>query len=157
MLVSVPHKTTFSTVHGFLLVSVPKIRPMKTTETRKRDFFVLNAELPQQKLMAIRFEVFYDSQSPKTSKNVRAARSDFAFVQPTGDPKRILRDQDLSCRTKYNHQKLESADKIERELTRTLDQALSSPNRKGALLSSTSQGQYGFAAFIPDVETSPQL
>lgn len=69
--------------------------------------------------------------------NIRAAQINTALIPPTADPKRILRDLDLSSRTAYNREYSGCAGSIEKE-----------PNngRKLSTLISKSQFCYYFPA-----------
>lgn len=86
------------------------------------------------------------------SNNIRTTQPNPDLVTPTGNPERMLRDQDLSICTVYNHKKPERAGSIERNPIYTLDQALSSHDRDGLPPFSRSRAQSAPVTVIPDVQ-----
>lgn len=91
------------------------------------------------------------------SNNIRAIRSNPTFVPLTGDPERILCDQDLSFRAVYHHESFGRTGSIDQEPIHTLEQELSLLDCKGPSALPASRIQSASAAVIPVPELSPQV
>lgn len=91
------------------------------------------------------------------SNNIRAAWLNPARVLPASDPKRILRDHDLSFRAMYNYKSPGRAGSIEQKPIHTVEQNIYYLNCEGPPPSPTSRAQLAPAAVSPDVESSLQF
>lgn len=91
------------------------------------------------------------------SNTIRATWSNPVIVLLIGDPKRILRHQDLSILPVYNYENPGRVGCIEQKPIHNFDQAFSLLDHEGPPPSPTSLAQSASAAVIPHVESSPQV
>lgn len=89
--------------------------------------------------------------------NTCATQSNSALVPPTGDPERILPEQELFFCTVYNHEGSEHVSDYEWEPIHTLNQAFQWINCEGPPTSPILRAQSAPTAVNPESKSNPSF